>query len=47
MEATTQARDRQEEARLFYERKKCQETAEADTIFNGTIKDTLAKKRSA
>ena len=43
MEATTRARNRQEEARLLYERKKCQETAEAETIFNGTIKDTLAK----
>ena len=27
--------------------KKCQETAEAETIFNNTIKDTLAKNRSA
>ena len=44
MEATTQARDRQEEARFFfYEQKKCEETAEAKTIFNGTMKDTLAK----
>ena len=43
MQATTQARDRQEEARLLCEQKKCQETAEAETIFNGTIKDTLAK----
>ena len=28
---------------LFLRAKKCQETAEAKTIFNGTIKDTLAK----
>ena len=35
MEAATQARERQEEARLIRE-KKSQETAEAETIFNGT-----------
>ena len=28
---------------FFYAQKKCQETAEAKTIFNGTMKDTLAK----
>ena len=42
MEAATQARERQEEARLIRE-KKSQETAEAETIFNGTSKDTLEK----
>ena len=42
MEAAIQARERQEEARLFCETKS-QETAEAETIFNGTIKDTLEK----
>ena len=36
----TEARERQEEAMLFHE-EKCQEAAEAETIFNGTIKDTL------
>ena len=29
--------------RCLFTSKKCQETAEAETIFNGTIKDTLAK----
>ena len=33
--------------RCFFTSKKCQETAEAETIFNNTIKDTLAKNRSA
>ena len=33
--------------RSFFTSKKCQETAEAETNFNGTIKDTLAKNRSA
>ena len=42
MEAATQARKRQEEARLVYEQK-CQDAAEAETIFNGTIWDTLEK----
>ena len=28
---------------FFLRGQKCQETAEAETIFNGTIKDTLAK----
>ena len=31
---------------FFDEQKKCQETAEAETIFNGTIKDTLAKNEA-
>ena len=43
MEGTTQARERQEEAMLFLRAKKAKETAEAETIFNGTIRDTLAK----
>ena len=46
IEATTQARERQEEAKLFVTSKKCQETAEAETNFNGTIKDTLAKNEA-
>ena len=36
MEVATQARERPEEARLVYEQK-CQDTAEAETIFNDAI----------
>ena len=36
MEAVTQARERQEEARRLYEQE-CQDAAEAETIFNGAI----------
>ena len=46
-EATTQARDRQEEAKLFLRAQKSQETAEADTIFDGTIKKALLQKTEA
>ena len=35
----------QVEARVAHE-KKCQEAVEAETIFNGTIKDTLAKNEA-
>ena len=45
-EAATQARERQEEAMLFHE-EKCQETAEAEMIFNGTIKKALLQKTEA
>ena len=40
MEAATQARELQEEARRLYELK-CQEAAEAETVCNEAIKDTL------
>ena len=40
MEAATQAREWQDEARLFYVQK-IQDAAEAETIFKGTIKETL------
>ena len=42
MEAAAQARERQEEARRPHEHK-CQEAAEAETIFSLAIKDTLEK----
>ena len=42
MEASTQARERQEEAKVAYE-VKCQEAAEAEIMFKGAIKDTLEK----
>ena len=42
MEAFTAARERQDEARRLYEQK-CDEAAEAETKFNGTIMDTLEK----
>ena len=42
MEAVTQARTRQEEAKRLHEQK-CQDAAEAETIFNGAVKDTLEK----
>ena len=42
LEAFTQARDRQEEARRFHEHN-CEEAGEPETKFNGTVKDTLEK----
>ena len=42
VEALTQARERQEEARRLYEQK-CEKTAESETKFNGTIMVTLQK----
>ena len=39
---STQARERQEEATRLYEQK-CQDAAEAETIYNEAIKDTLEK----
>ena len=39
MEALTQARERQEEARRLYPQK-CEEAAVAETMFNDTMKDT-------
>ena len=42
VEALTSARARQEEARRLYELK-CEETAEAETMFNSTLKDILEK----
>ena len=44
--ALTQARERWEEARRLYEHK-CEETAVAETMFNGAIKDTLLEKAEA
>ena len=40
MEALTQARERQEEARRLHKHK-CEDAAEAGTVFNGAIRDTL------
>ena len=45
MEATAQVRGRQEEARGFLGSAKMSR-AEGETIFNGTIKDTLAKSEA-
>ena len=42
MEAATQARERQEEARLAYVQK-CPDATEAETIFSEAIKNSLAK----
>ena len=42
MEAFTQARVRQKEARRLCEQK-CDEALEAGTMFNGAMKDTLEK----
>ena len=42
MEALTQARERQEAARRLNEQK-CEEAAEAGTMFNGIMKDTDEK----
>ena len=42
LEALTQARQRQEEARRLHAQK-CEEAAEAEMRFNGAIKDTLEK----
>ena len=45
MEAATEAREQQEEARRVYEQK-CQEATEAEPMFNGAIKDTLEKNKA-
>ena len=45
MEAATQARERQEEARRLHE-EKCQEATEAKTIYSEAIKDTLEKNEA-
>ena len=42
LEAFSQARDRQEEATRLYEHN-CEEAAEPETKFNGSVKDTLEK----
>ena len=42
MEALTQVREREEEARRLHEQK-CEKAAEAETMFNGPIMDTLEK----
>ena len=45
MEAVAQAREQQKEARRVCEQK-CQDAAEAETIFNGAINDTLEKNKA-
>ena len=45
-EAASQARERQEEARLLYEQT-CQEIADAETLYKGATKSTLWRLRKS